>query len=196
MRCTRTLTPLGEDIWTSFGLVEHCEYARGHVSFDSGYCPQVSAMDAFLEKFTNFLRENGPRLALGSQACPRFWRSASQVLSDQATWNESPAMISILPNAARVATGKRLARRFQLVCSQTLVCGVRCALVLVPRVFWSSLPLLEPPGVHWNFISSLAVDTAPGKLERVARCDFDSSGRSSMTTKQSMWRGSLSWCVR
>ena len=48
--------------------------------------------------------EEYKKYALSNQVCPRFARGVSQVLSDLATWNESLVVISILPNAVRVAT--------------------------------------------------------------------------------------------
>ena len=76
-------------------------------------------MEAFLDNFTKFLREDGPQMSrstFGVLVSPEeykkldtsgtdFWLGAhdfsrylSQVLSDPATWNESPVVISILPN--------------------------------------------------------------------------------------------------
>ena len=55
-------------------------------------------------------------LISGSQRLnvPPIFRGVSQVLSDLANWNESPVVISTLPNRVRVTT-----RLLQLVCALT-----------------------------------------------------------------------------
>ena len=93
-------------------------------------------MEAFLENFSRFLREDVAFDFPG--AIRKLYLTWQPEMS-------TPSWFLFFRTQCEWRLSKRLARRFHFVSSQTRVFGVRREILLMTRVFWTSSPV----GFHW-----------------------------------------------